>query len=244
MSNENFPLLLLLPGLDGSAELFAPLLEQIPACYPHLALRYPADLNWQLSDYADYVCQQVQGIDHIVIIAESFSGPVAILVAQGLQQRCQGLILAASFCTCPNPLLKWLQFALPLFPCKWLPLAITTRLLFAQARCDLIASFQRVWHALEPDLIRRRLQLLATLDLRAELARLSTQILYLQARQDYLVSAHAQADLVAAHPAIKFIELAAPHGMLQTQAPACWQQIQPWLRELGTKSRAAKVDVE
>lgn len=223
------PLVLLLPGLDGSAELFAPLLQEIPLSYPQLVLHYPPELTWQLSDYADYVCQQVQGVSKLVLIAESFSGPVAILVAQRLQQRCQGLILAASFCTCPNPLLKWLRHALPLFPFKWLPLAITSRLLFGTASRELESHFQRLWCKLDPALIRRRLHLLAGLDLRADFAALATQVLYLRARQDYLVSARAQSELTAAHPAMTTIELHAPHGILQAKAPACWQHIQHWL---------------
>lgn len=220
---------LLLPGLDGSAELFAPLLQQIPPGYPHLALRYPAELNWQLSDYADYVCQQVQGIHKLVIIAESFSGPVAVLVAQRLQQRCQALILAASFVTCPHPMLKLAQHLLTSLPFKRCPLALTSWLLFGKANAELKQRFQKVWHELDQSLIQQRLSLLAQLDLRQELATLKVPLLYLRASHDWLLSSGACAQISIANNKLTVQQISAPHGILQTQARACWQQIARWL---------------
>ena len=115
--------LILLPGLDGTGELFAPLLRrigrmQVGADEPQLiahALHYPDNdkLDLQQLQHAveHYIAHNLPVDARYLILGESFSGPVAISVAwaaqtareeQALgQRRCMGLILCCSLARNP-----------------------------------------------------------------------------------------------------------------------------------------------
>ena len=89
----------LLPGLDGTGRLFAPLLRALPGLEP-IVVSYP--------------CREVldvQGLLHVIegalptepyiLVAESFSGPLAVRVAARRPLGLRGLVLVASFVRSP-----------------------------------------------------------------------------------------------------------------------------------------------
>ena len=117
--------LILLPGLDGTGDLFAPLLKRIaamqvaadePEFIAH-ALHYPTDqqLGFQaLHEMVEYyLATQLPADARYVLLGESFSGPVAVAVAHAAQtalenhapdtRRCIGLILCCTFVRNPFP---------------------------------------------------------------------------------------------------------------------------------------------
>ena len=89
--------LILLPGLDGTGELFAPLLRRIERMHIHAdepqliahALRYPThdklDLRQLHHAVEHYIAHNLPEDARYVILGESFSGPVAITVAYAAQ---------------------------------------------------------------------------------------------------------------------------------------------------------------
>jgi len=69
--------LVLLPGLDGTGELFAPLLQALGDRCPTSVVRYGAELTFD--EYVESAGKALP--DQCVLIAESFSGPFAIALA-------------------------------------------------------------------------------------------------------------------------------------------------------------------
>lgn len=93
----------LLPGLDGSGRLF----EEFVRCRPHADVsiaRYPLDPSWRLDDYVDHVEATIDAVLPCVVVAESFSGPIALRLQQR-DRRVAGVVLAASFVERRNALL-------------------------------------------------------------------------------------------------------------------------------------------
>ena len=81
------PRWLLLPGLDGSGELFSSFLEHVPGL-DAVVVRYPDEPTAELDDYARHAASAIGDAPRCVVIAESFSGPVALrrLVHEGASE--------------------------------------------------------------------------------------------------------------------------------------------------------------
>lgn len=110
----------LLPGLDGTGILLEPFADALPRTMSAQIVRYPRIVFPRLESFVDCAEQQLARHSPEVLVAESFSGPIAFrLVAERLRET-RLLILVASFLTCPRPL--------PLRMASLLPLATLLRL--------------------------------------------------------------------------------------------------------------------
>ena len=104
MSNTEIKLLLL-PGLDGTGRFFARLQRCLDDRIDVEVVRYPGDRPLGYRELANYVRAHI-GAQPVVLLGESFSGPIAIRLAAELPQHVKGLILAATFITSPWP--RWM----------------------------------------------------------------------------------------------------------------------------------------
>jgi pimeloyl-ACP methyl ester carboxylesterase len=95
------PVLVLLPGMDGTGLLFEPFLKALKGFEP-LVLRYPRGLT----DYADcvaYARARLPKERPFLLLGESFSGPVAIALAAERPAGLRGLVLCSTFARNPRP---------------------------------------------------------------------------------------------------------------------------------------------
>ncbi len=97
--------LILLPGMDGTGDLFDPLLKMIPPKYQVQAIAYPADELLSYEGLYDFVGDQLRNQGQIILVAESFSGPLALRIANSEPERIRAVILCASFVYPPVP--RW-----------------------------------------------------------------------------------------------------------------------------------------
>lgn len=91
----------LMPGMDGTGLLFRPLQRHLPAGVESAVVSYPASGP---QDYATLTRHASHFIgDHpCVLVAESFSGPVAVRLASEHPEAVRCLVLAASFVCAPR----------------------------------------------------------------------------------------------------------------------------------------------
>ncbi len=97
--------LLLLPGMDGTGDLFEPFAAALGSEFTVKVVRYPA------SEPLGYVELEAFARDRsfpaegpFVILGESFSGPIAISLAASCSSRLKAVILCCSFVRNPRPL--------------------------------------------------------------------------------------------------------------------------------------------
>jgi pimeloyl-[acyl-carrier protein] methyl ester esterase len=100
--------LVLLLGLDGTGLLFKPVLDALPTELRPEVIRYPADQSLDLGELAALVLRQLPS-SKAVLLAESFSGLVALALLVNAPSRIQGVIFVGAFAEPPRPLL--LRFA-------------------------------------------------------------------------------------------------------------------------------------
>lgn len=221
----------LLPGLDGRGRLFRGFLE----CLRDddvVVVEYPDEAGWSLDDYASHAAQAIGDAPRCLVVAESFSGPVALRL-QRRDPRVVGVVLVASFVRCPNLLLRMLpSAALAAVIGKGANrMSLRAFCLGLDASAEQIGELAEAVGRLPPAVMRARFALLRTLDERKTLRSMDVPALHLRARRDRLVCATLAGD-GARSGSFRETPIDGPHFLLQARPRACRQAIDDWLGQV------------
>jgi pimeloyl-ACP methyl ester carboxylesterase len=98
------PALVLLPGMDGSGHLFAPLIAALGDALRVVTVRYPTQ---QALDYDSLTALALRDLpdQDFILLGQSFSGPIAVTLAAARPRGLRGLALCSSFVRNPRPAL-------------------------------------------------------------------------------------------------------------------------------------------
>jgi pimeloyl-ACP methyl ester carboxylesterase len=214
--------LLLLPGLDGTGRLFEPLLPLLrPALVPAV-VAYPSDRPGGYEDLLPLVEAAVPEREEFLILGESFSGPLALLLAARHPPGLRGIILCAAFARSPFPTsLRWLRGLVHPWWFRAMPFALIRRVLLG--RFDTVALGQLLRTAIataHPAVLAARVRAVLAVDVSAALRVCSVPILYLAAREDRLVSLRSLAHIRRLKPQVDVRTLTGPHLLLQVSPAA------------------------
>ena len=212
--------LVLLPGLDGTGLLFQPLLGALGAAFPVQVICYPPDQCLSVEALAAQVRSQVAFDTDTVLLAESFSGLIAVeLLRQGILLR--SVVFCASFASAPHPWLLKLAMHLPLERWWRLPLPESLlRLLGIDARLQ--ALLKPVREQVLPGVAAYRLRLIAAARPFALAQRWEIPCHYLRAVNDRAVPERCADELRRYFAHVEITRIAqSGHFLLQTQPEAC-----------------------
>jgi pimeloyl-ACP methyl ester carboxylesterase len=212
--------LVLLPGLDGTGDLFAPALGLDWRGLRPLACQLPTTGPQDYESLADRLAPALPA-GEMILLAESFSTPLAMLLARRHPDRVRALVLVAGFCSAPHsPGFGWLPLR-PLFALTPPPLFLRRYLCGADASGELTASLAAAIGRTPGKTMAERVRVV--LALRAQdcpdLDHLP--LLLLQAQHDRVVPWAAQSALEHHFPAATTVWLDGPHLLMQTRARQC-----------------------
>ncbi len=232
--------LVLLPGMDGTGDLFAPILPMLSAAVTTQVVSYPRDRRLGHAQLAELVLQQLPRQQPYALLGESFSGPVAAAVAA--RSAPVALVLACSFITNPHPSLRLLR---PLLACLPPPTRFVRPLGWAlmgrHATPALRTALAAALHQVDPGVLKFRAAVTLLADARASLAAVRCPVLYLQAKQDRVVGPRCLAEVLRVRPDTEVAAIDGPHFLLQTQALASAQAIAAFLSRCSGAPRAASL---
>jgi len=213
--------LVLLPGMDGTGELFAPLLAQLPLDMRASVVSYP-DRPQTYAEHESWARRELPRNDPFVLLGESFSGPVAVKLAASGPPNLRGIILCASFLTCPSRALRLLKPLTPLASPKLVPAFVAQRSLLGAFATPALRAAQA--HALEhvsSRTLTARLLAMADVDVREETKAITAPTLYLQASADRLVADRFADEYVAHARRPRVMRIEGPHLLLQANPVRC-----------------------
>lgn len=219
---------LLMPGLDGTGDLFGPFCAALPASASVSIVRYPAELIRS----CDELTRHVQFPDEpFIVVAESFSGPAAIMLAAQHPPKMIGLALVATFARWPS-----------LVPRTWVPVlaAILSRgappawavrhlLVGRDASDECVAEFQAAVVSVRRDVLVSRLLALASCDVREALARCALPTAILAGQRDRLIRRRVADEMRSLLVNSEVAMIDGPHLLLQTRPEACVAAIHRFL---------------
>ncbi|SEE71147.1 Pimeloyl-ACP methyl ester carboxylesterase [Rhizobiales bacterium GAS191] len=227
-STADIPTLVLLPGLDGTGLLFAPLLRHLPADLPVKVIAYPADPEMGYDELTAYASSQLPD-GPLILLGESFSGPIAILLARKFHYRVEGLILAASFITAPMPSFFRFSLALPIAVRLGRSMAhFIVRGFFSAP--ELTAQNRKDIRTIPTALIISRAREALAVDRTEDFRRITCPVLVLYARYDYLVLPFHVKKIRAIRPDAAIFGFTAPHMLLQTRPAEVAAKIAEFIR--------------
>jgi len=220
----------LLPGLDGTGALFERFVRAAPAGlrlqlaslpaepigYLELSRHLEADLSLSRDD---------------VLLAESFSGPLAMYLAA--KHKVAQLVLCNTFARPPLP--RFLRsFARPaLFRIPPPAVLIRRYLLGLDATDTLVRQVRGVIASVPPEVLSARVRAVLSVDAAGWLAQCSMPILYLRSTEDHLVSDASVVALVAAASVpVSVSRVPGPHLLLQAAPERVWSAISQALLQL------------
>lgn len=206
--------LVLLPGMDGTGELFSSLLFSLSE-YECEVIALPQTGPQDYASITEYVKKKLPQNDFI-LVAESFSGPAAARLAKEGVEHLQGVIFVATFLSKPHWLLLSIARALPLKLLSALPFAkpfVKALFLGSAASNELVEQFQSIVDSLPSQVIKARLSSMLSLSFSAELIELPVG--YIQATSDYLVSSNKVTEFSACFRELQVRSVEGPHFILQ-----------------------------
>ena len=229
MSNTEIKLLLL-PGLDGTGRFFARLQRCLDDRIDVEVVRYPGDRPLGYRELANYVRAHI-GAQPVVLLGESFSGPIAIRLAAELPQHVKGLILAATFITSPWP--RWMVKAAATAKPSAVPRGWIDAVLRGSSNDpELAAEIADVMAHFAPNVRAARLREVAGADARADLQRVSCPILALHGRNDWLVPKSGIVRAMRTKPGAVMKLIGGPHMLLQCNAAGAAREIETFLTSI------------
>ena len=90
-------LIILLPGMDGTGSLFYPFTRCLPKHVETKIISYSSQQPLSYRQLEEYVISQLPATGEYILVAESFSGPIAIKIAGRANGGLKAVVLVASF---------------------------------------------------------------------------------------------------------------------------------------------------
>jgi pimeloyl-[acyl-carrier protein] methyl ester esterase len=232
-SKDNKMAIVLLPGLDGMGELFAPFVNALGPQTDAIVVSYPAD---QALDY--------QALEHFArthlpvgrsyfLLGESFSGPIAIALAASRPEGLIGLVLCATFARNPHPYFSPFKALIRLLPLKSKLRGLISWFMFGKfADRQTLSVLERSLERVSLAALRMRLCSVLDVDYSARLAQMNVPILYLLATDDRIVFGRSCRHIARLLPAVTVVPLEGPHLLLQARPDVTAQMVGQFMRRV------------
>lgn len=196
--------LVLMPGLDGTGELYTPLLAELPEELAPTVVSYPADRDLDLDAAADLAMQAVADDEPWMLFAESYSGLVAARILTRRPSGLRGAVFCASFLKRPlaAPAASMARLLAPLVLRKAPPrFAVRSWLTGPGSDAALVDAVRAAVGQVAPAVLTARLRRCLSADVTADFAGTETPLLYLCGNaEDRLVGKVGLEQLLAARP--------------------------------------------
>ena len=217
--------IVLLPGTDGTGELFESFVRTAPARFATQVVPLGSGV-----DYTD-LCEMIQPLlptVPFVLLGESFSGPLAVRLAEVTSAFC--VVLCNSFVTAPRsamltylPLESLLSVPMPLW-------AIRRLLAGTSAPRSLVRKVREVIHKIPPRVLAARLNSMLLLE---GADRTNCRVLYLRGTHDRVVPERVVRETLAHCPNHTRVNIEAAHLLLQTAPEDAWEAINAFVGSSG-----------
>lgn len=229
----------LLPGLDGTGKLFAGFTAVLPPTLRVVIAQYPTDHFLTYSDLVTLVSQMLPTSGSVVLIAESFSTPLAAKLVANQSDQIAGLVMCAGFVTSPlrgsTALIRalvgpWLFRHLP-------PSSVLKYfLLGSDAPAPLEEAVEQTLRLVSPQVLSERVRAVLDCDARKDLARVRVPMMYIRAERDRLVRGQCFREIRDLRPDASFVSVRAPHLVLQKEPQRSAELIMRFIHQISRSS--------
>jgi len=206
--------------MDGTGELFSDFIKALPRSFVTEIVRYPPNRCLSAQELLHLLESVGHGSEPFVVVAESFSSPLAFQWAATGPPNLKGLVICAGFATTPiqGPLRAILRL-LSRFCFLVQPPAIAIKLLLVgrDAPTSLVVAVRSAISSVRPEVLSGRLRIALTCDARLELEKVTVPMLFIQPRQDRLVGLDRLEEMQRIRTSASAEIVSGPHLFIQRQ---------------------------
>jgi len=212
--------LVLLPGLDGTGQLFTEFLTALPHTLTATVVAYPTKRFLPYSELLQLVSAAVPKTEPFMLLAESYSSPIAVKYAATKPSNLAAVIICAGFIS--KPVVSWSRLV-KIVAKPWIfrlrpPRFVLEYFLIGQnAPPPLVQMLRQTMQLVHSEVLSARVREVLDCDVRTDLARTTVPIMYLRASQDRLLAASCHQEILKIRPDIVLVEIEAPHMLLQRE---------------------------
>ncbi|MBK8814352.1 MAG: alpha/beta hydrolase [Methylococcaceae bacterium] len=207
--------LVLLPGLDGTGRLFKPLLDVLPSNIRPIVVNYPLDKLLSYNELLPIVLESLPADKPFIVLGESFSGPLALMVAATRPLNLEGLVLCATFVACPLSFVPRGAKAL-IEPFLFQGLKKLAKI-NAYKGTRLALEMNQAISSVKNEVLAKRVQEIIGVDVTQELVDSHLPILYLQGKKDLIVRKSNLRRILELRPDAQFVCINSSHLLVQTE---------------------------
>lgn len=213
--------------MDGTEVLFRPLLALLPNWIRPVVICYPARGPHDYVGLLRLVREEIAGLPEFLILASSFSGPLAIMLAAAEPERVRGLILSATFLRAPGRHLPRLRlFARS--PFIWITRTIRRLPIWTLRRRD--DPYRRakaeIWRRVSARCLARRTRAILSVDVRELARQCRPRVLCIRFADDKVVPREYAEEIPRHVPSAQLVTLPGDHFGLWKCAEPCATAIQ------------------
>jgi pimeloyl-ACP methyl ester carboxylesterase len=234
--------MLLLPGLEGSGELFARLIEELGPGFNSRIVTYPHACR-SYGEAGSVVRELLPGRRPLIMVAESFSTPLAVQIAAEAPNEIDGLVLCNGFVSNPlsNSESLWALMTAPWFlRFPLTSIAARTFLVGPDATDGLVAQVRHAVGPVPADVLCARLRAVLGCDARDALRRIRVPILCVQSTRDRLIGEMASREILRIKPDVAVERIDGPHLLLQREPRRCAEIIQAFVDRVVLQSTISR----
>jgi pimeloyl-ACP methyl ester carboxylesterase len=226
--------LVLLPGLDGTGRLFADFLAALPKIFTATVVAYPPDEFLSYDGLGPLVSSAAPKAEQFVLLAESFSTPLALDYAASNPPNLAAVIVSAGFVFKP---IAWPQLAKAIARTWFFRLRAPDSILeyFLVGRGApraLLQGLRQVLRSVSPEVLSARVREALNCDARNALARITVPLLYIQPTQDKLLVQSCIDEMKRIKPDLFIAHVIGPHLLLQREPEKVANIVSKFLREI------------
>jgi pimeloyl-ACP methyl ester carboxylesterase len=225
--------LVLLPGLDGTEIFLRPLLRALPGWIEPLVVTYPARGRNDYAHLFELVHEATAGVRECFVLGWSFSGPLALELAEREPGKVRGVILAATFVRSPQRRLGWFRLAM-VGPVVWLFRAARRLPIYLSrsSQRELRRDKWEAWRRVSCWTLAKRARAIVGVDARDRLRRCRAPVLYVAGTRDTVVPHHNSEEIVRELPSTTVAHLEGGHLALYSNPEAAARVLSSWIEEV------------
>jgi pimeloyl-ACP methyl ester carboxylesterase len=208
--------------MDGTGMLFEPFVRLLPDSIDVRVVHYPEETYLSYAQLAQRVLEVVPLEEPYLIIAESYSGPIAVLLAAHAIGNLQAVVFVSSFVCRPlGRIGAWVAKIVPTAVFRVRPPAWILRVLLMDSATpsEMVTGAQDAIIRVKPEVLIHRLRDALNADSRAMLSNCTARMVYLLPAADRVLGVRGLRGFLAAKPDIETVKILGPHLLLQC-APA------------------------
>jgi len=233
--NEERLALLLLPGMDGTGKLFSDFVTMLPGWIEPQLVGYPRDQKLSYEELVPILKSVIPSDRPFVVLAESFSTPLAVRFAAEKPKNLRGLVLCAGFSRPPSRgILSRIavalgpicfSFGLPKYVCRHFLVGDDAPTALVDKVCEIVSS-------VPAGVLAHRLRSVMTCDVDRELLTISIPMLCIAGIEDRLLHISSIEKLKQMKPDVPLARIHAPHLILQAKPHEATDVVVPFLRKI------------